>query len=164
MADALRIRQGVRALMVAPDHRVLLCRFEFRDATVWALPGGGVEPGEDDHTALRRELSEEVGLDEPVIGAHVWSREHVIPLISGLWDGQRDRVYVVGVADVFEPRPALTWEELRAEHLHEFRWWHADDIDAITDPAVLFAPRRLAGLLRSFVTDGPPAAPIDTGV
>lgn len=165
---ALRIRQGARALMVTDDHHVLLCRFEFSDdpggvRTVWALPGGGVEPDEDHHTALRRELAEEVGLTDATIGTQVWFREHIITLSGGLWDGQRDQVYLVAVTERFEPRPAMTWEQLNAEHLHELRWWHVDDIGP-GDAHTVFAPRRLGPLVRSLVTDGPPAEPIDTGI
>ena len=55
----LRIREAVRALVIDPDDRVLLVRFEFPNTgTHWATPGGGVEPGETDHQALRRELDE----------------------------------------------------------------------------------------------------------
>jgi 8-oxo-dGTP diphosphatase len=162
--EALRIRQGARALLLTPDRHVLLCRFDFDDATVWALPGGGLEHGEDHVTALRRELDEELGLDDVTIGPQVWFREHLIAFTSGLWDGQREQVYRVDVAERFEPRPRLTWEELHAEHLHELRWWHLDELDAVDDPRVLFAPRQLASLLRRFVTDGFPPEPIDSGV
>jgi len=170
-APRLRIRQAVRALLVTPDHEVLLARFEFSDRTVWALPGGGVEPGEDHITALHRELIEEVGLADAVIGAHVWSREHIIPFEDGQWDGQQDRVYVVEAQSRFDPAPGFTWEQLRAERLHELRWWHLDDVESMDESMhemphdrVLFAPRRLGALLRQLVTDGPPATPIDTGV
>ena len=57
-APALRIRQAVRALLITPDDHVLLVRFEFLTKTVWALPGGGLDPGETHIEALHRELIE----------------------------------------------------------------------------------------------------------
>jgi 8-oxo-dGTP pyrophosphatase MutT (NUDIX family) len=161
---ALRIRQAVRALLITPDHHVLLVRFEFPDATVWSLPGGGLDPGEDHLVALRRELIEEVGLHDPVIGAHVWDREHLIAHLDGLWDGQRDRYYLVGASERFEPRPALSWEQLRAERLHELKWWHVDEIEQATADGAWFSPRALGSHLRTLITHGPPDSPIDTGI
>ncbi len=158
----LRIRRAVRAVLLTPRSDVLLVRFEFPTRTVWALPGGGLEPDEDHVRALHRELDEEVGITDAVIGPHVWNREHIIPHEDGRWDGQRDRYYLVPVAERFEPRPSLTWEQLRAERMHEIRWWSLEEVEART--ATHFAPGRLPGLLRALVTDGPPASPIDTGV
>lgn len=163
-APDLRIRQAVRALLITPDHHVLLVRFEFPDATVWSLPGGGLDPGETHLDALHRELVEEVGLHDPVVGPHVWNREHIIPHLDGRWDGQRDRYYLVEAAERFEPAPALSWDQLRAERLHELRWWHVDEIEHATNDDVWFSPRGLARHLRALLADGPPATPIDTGV
>ncbi len=163
-APGLRIRQAVRALMVTPDQHILLVRFEFPDATVWSLPGGGIDPGESDLAALRRELIEEVGLHDPVVGSHVWNREHIIAHDDGLWDGQRDRYFLVEAGERFDPAPALSWEQLRAERLHELRWWHIDDVETATADGIWFSPRRLGQLLRELVTHGPPSAPVDTGV
>ncbi len=149
--------------MIDPDDRVLLVRFEFPTATVWATPGGGQEPGEDDEATLRRELDEELGLRSAEIGPPVWTRLHIIPFVDGLWDGQRDHVYLVR-APAFEPRPSLTWEQLRAERVHELRWWTPQDLAAGTADGVLFAPRRLPALVAGVIADGPPATPIDSGV
>lgn len=58
-----RIR--VSALLVR-DGRVLLIRHEKHGREYWLLPGGGVRVGESLVAALRRELREEVGLEDDV--------------------------------------------------------------------------------------------------
>jgi 8-oxo-dGTP diphosphatase len=161
MATPLRLRQAVRALLLTPEAEVLLVRFEFPTRTVWALPGGGLEHGEDHLGALHRELAEEVGLTDVVVGPHVWNREHIVAFESGLWDGQQDRFYLVAT-ERFVPVPRLSWEQLRAERLHEIRWWSLEEIETSHD--VWFAPRRLGALVRQLASDGPPATPLDTGV
>ena len=156
----MKLRQGVRALVVDDRDRVALVRFDFPDRTVWATPGGGVEEGEDDAATLARELREELGLalEEP-LGEQVWERTHVFPMTS--WDGQTERVYLLRVA-AFVIRPQLTVEELAAEGVREVRWWTIDELEAAH--GTLFAPRRLPALLRQLLEDGPPAAPLDVGV
>lgn len=157
----LRIRRAVRAILLTPDSSILLARLEFSSGPLWALPGGGLDPGESHVDALHRELHEEVGMVATDLGPHVWTRLFVIPFEDGTWDGQEDRYHLVPVPDRFEPKPAMSWEELRAEKLHELRWWHVDEIATATDAR--FAPSRLADLVHSLATDGAPASPIDTG-
>ncbi|HEX2427771.1 MAG TPA: NUDIX domain-containing protein [Gaiellaceae bacterium] len=43
--SGLRLRDAVRAVVVDPDERVLLVRFEFPNRTGWATPGGRRRPG-----------------------------------------------------------------------------------------------------------------------
>ncbi len=160
MTDGLRIRAAVRALILDPADRVLLVRFEFPTTTVWAMPGGGIEPGETDHEALRRELAEELGLVDVEIGPHIWTRLHIVAFVDGSHDGQRDHIYLVRT-DPFEPAPHLTWEQLNAERVHELRWWHRHQL---APDAALFAPRRLPELITKLLTAGLPAEPLDTGV
>ena len=95
--------------------------------SVWGTPGGGIEPDEDVATALRRELAEELGLDDFSIGPQVWERVHIIPFLDGRWDGQHDRFYLVDV-EPFEPAPRLSVEQLRAENLFQIRWWTQDEL------------------------------------
>lgn len=169
-ATSLRIRQAVRALLITPGHDVLLVRFEFPTRQVWAMPGGGIDPGEDHLTALHRELSEETGLTDAAVGPHIWTREHVIPFIDGSYDGQRDQVHLVRTQR-FDPVPAIGWEQMRAERVHELRWWSFDEvvaqgrrIEAGDTDAIGFAPAAFPEMLRRFATDGPPSSPIDTGI
>jgi 8-oxo-dGTP diphosphatase len=168
-AGGLRLRDAVRALLIDEHDDVLLVRFEFPTARVWALPGGGLEPGEDAETGLRRELREELGLVTVELGPHVWNRLHVIPMTTG-HDGQRDRIHLVRTRR-FEPQPELGWEALRDEYVHEIRWWTLDAIEAHTMARVVlpdgrpevFAPLQLAALVRQVLAEGPPLEPIDTG-
>jgi len=153
----LRIRDAARALVIDADDRVLLVRFEFPTATRWALPGGGLEPGESHVEALVRELSEEVGLTDAQIGPAIWHRLHIIPFINGQFDGQRERIHLIRT-DRFEPVPQLTWEQMNAEFVHELRWWTLEEI-AASD--AVFVPTGLHALLTTLLRDGPPSDPID---
>jgi ADP-ribose pyrophosphatase YjhB (NUDIX family) len=156
-----RLRPAARAIVLDPDDRILLVRFEFPDdRAAWATVGGGVEPGETHEEAIRRELLEEAGFDGYGLGPLVWTRTHVVPFAGGRWDGQTESYYLVR-APAFEPVPRLTWEQLRAEYVTAVRWWTLDELERSEE---LFAPRRLAELLRSLLRDGPPAEPVDTGV
>jgi 8-oxo-dGTP pyrophosphatase MutT (NUDIX family) len=154
-----RLRQAVRAVVLDPDDRVLLVRFEFPDQAVWATPGGGIEKGEMDEHALKRELLEEAGLESFDLGPEIWRRTHLFEL-SIAFDGQQERYYLVRTPP-FEPLPRLSWDELRSEGMTAVRWWTLDELSA---SAEMFAPRRLPALVDGIVRDGPPAEPIDVGV
>jgi 8-oxo-dGTP pyrophosphatase MutT (NUDIX family) len=147
-------RYGVRGLVVDPAWRTLLVRFDF-PPFAWTPPGGGKDRGEADEPALRRELAEELGLDDFELGPVLWEREHEFGA-SHAHCGQRERAYLVRVAP-FEPAPRV---DLSAEHVGELRWWTLDEIEASTE---IFGPRALPGLLRHLVENGPPARPPSIG-
>jgi len=148
----------VRAIVVDPSCSVLLVRFEFEHWIGWATPGGGVDPGETDEEAIRRELAEEVGLEGFELGPLVWTRTHVLELAD--WDGQVEHYYFVR-ARKFDPVPRLTWAQLNAEHVTAVRWWTLAELEAAD---ANFAPRRLPNLVRELLVNGPPEVPTDVGV
>lgn len=155
----------MRGLVVASDDRVLLVRWLFPDRAVWGLPGGGIEPGEDLETALRRELDEELGIGSTAdIGARIWERTHLFSFGGGRWDGQHDVVFLVRT-EPFTPRPGLSPAQLAAEHLTDIRWWEPDELLWFRPAATeFFAPRRLPELLAGLLADGPPPVTVDVGV
>lgn len=155
-----RLRRATRAVVLDDADRVLLVRFDFDDRVVWATPGGGIEEGESDEHAIRRELMEETGLEDFELGPLVWTRTHHVPLGGGRWDGQTERYYLVRTP-AFDPAPRLTWEELRSENMTDVRWWTRRELEATE---ALFAPRRLPLLVGELILHGPPAEPIDVGV
>ena len=155
--NAPNLRQSARAVVLDSADRIVLLRFVLPRIALWATPGGGLDPGETDEAALRRELVEELGLEEFEPGPCIWVRNDALPSPDGLFDAQLERYYLVRT-ESFDPEPRV---DLRAENVHAVRWWALHEIERSTD---LFAPSRLAALLRDLLEHGPPASPIDAGV
>ena len=148
-------RRAVRAVLVDAKDRLLLYRFVSPGGVpFWALPGGGVEPGETHEQAMHRELAEEAGLRGAPLGPCIWTRRHVFT-----WHrivDQRDRFYLVRV-DRHDVAPEV---DLAEEGMEEHRWWTLEELERTSED---LAPRRLPELFASLLADGPPAEPIDAG-
>jgi G:T/U-mismatch repair DNA glycosylase/8-oxo-dGTP pyrophosphatase MutT (NUDIX family) len=158
-STGLPLRPAVRAVVFDPADRILLVRFQWPDKSVWAPPGGGIEPGESAEHAIVRELAEESGLRGFDLGPCIWTREHWFAEMAG-WGGQAEQIYLVRT-EAFEPAPEWTEEQLASEGIAEQRWWTPKELEV---PGTIFAPRRLPELLRDLLRDGPPSEPVDVGV
>jgi 8-oxo-dGTP pyrophosphatase MutT (NUDIX family) len=157
---ALPLRQAVRAVVTDEVGRVPLVRFVgFAEGDLWATPGGGIEPGESRESAIRRELYEEVGLRNPVVGPPIWTRTHFFSFPSG-FSGQQETFFLVAAPEQNGP-PALSAEELLAEGVNGQRWWTLAELNEAKD--VRFAPTRLPELYETLMTNVPPEEPIDVG-
>lgn len=163
------LRRAVRAILLDEDDRVLLCRFVSphpavpeQATVVWAAPGGGIEPGEDRLTALRRELREETGLAIAADPPHVWHQVVVAADGPPGFDGIVNDYFLVR-ANHFLPRGELTDDQLAAENLAGFRWWRLSEIAGYTGPD-LFSPRDLTTPLTALLTAGPPDRPVHLGL
>ena len=66
--------------------------------------------------------------------------------------------------------PEIGWERLRAEYVHEIRWWRIDEILEMTaeesteERPTEFAPRRLGEFMLQLMCRGIPDPPIDVGI
>ena len=154
----LPLREGIRAVVLDADDRVLLVRFQFPDLTFWATPGGGLEPGETPEQTIRRELEEEVGLVDVDLGPIVWERTQVFAFAD--FSGQHERFFMAR-ATTSAIEPSFSKEQLLEEGLTESRWWSVQEIREARGER--FAPQRLASHLESLIEHGAPAELLDTG-
>jgi len=82
--DVIHSQGGVGILAVTPDYEIV-CFTQFRpgpEKILFELPGGGIDTGEDIHTAIKRELSEETGYGAEI---HYIGSYYKDAYISGRW-------------------------------------------------------------------------------
>ncbi|WP_165555527.1 NUDIX domain-containing protein [Kribbella pittospori] len=153
----MSVRRTVKVLLLDEEDRLLLLRGRESAGceAIWYPVGGGIEDGEDAVAAGRREILEETGRREVVIGPEVWHRRHLYS-----WRGKQtdtDERWFVARTQHFTPTPyALTAEE--QTYVTGSRWWRAEDLAATTDPVF---PPDLGMHLASLLHNGFPATPIN---
>jgi ADP-ribose pyrophosphatase YjhB (NUDIX family) len=131
----MRERPTVRVLLIRPDKRLLLIRYEdprvlpkFRH--FWATVGGAMEPGETVEQSALREIEEETGLRDVKLGPVVWYGEPVIPINDE--PIQFREYYIVAHAND-APLSQDKWTELERNTIREMRWWTPREISASKD-------------------------------
>lgn len=144
-------RIGARVLLLDPADRVLLIHAldpTDPDHHWWELPGGGLNPDEDLHTALRRELAEETGLTLTTIGRKLWIRESRFRYKER--DHHRiDHVFLARTHDT-TPQTPLRPSDNEKAGLIERRWWTATELAHCQDKLL---PAELPALLTDLLAD-----------
>jgi TDG/mug DNA glycosylase family protein len=138
-------REAVRALVVDRDDRVLLVRYArpVGDDTWWGTPGGGIDAGETEESALRRELHEEIGLREFDLGPFLFEHDGQFPWSRRLFR-QHNRTFLVRIRE-HDPSPHV---DLSAEGVVGVRWWSLDELNASEER---FAPADLPERVRTIL-------------
>ncbi len=146
----MRERPTARVLLFDPDNRILLMKGRLPSAPdapgAWFTIGGGIEPGETLYEAAAREVVEETGFADVVLGEIAWCGE-----VTLLDRKQRPVLFkdtfILARSEGGEVSREA-WQDLELEFVDDIRWWTLDDLEA-TAEAVW--PHDLAARLRAIV-------------
>ncbi|MCX6431264.1 MAG: NUDIX domain-containing protein [Actinobacteria bacterium] len=154
VADGAVLRPTVRVLLLDARDRVLLFLMNSDDGQVfWCPPGGGVDPGETHEEAAVRELAEETGWADPVIGPVIGHRRHVVAWSGVTYDCREcwflARVGQLAVSDT-------GWTDEERVDMTDHHWWTLDELSSTSERLV---PANLSRVVGDLLADGPPAEP-----
>ena len=149
-----RLRRAGRVIVLDPDDRVLLFRYDDGppNGRHWCTPGGGLNDGEGYAAGARRELAEETGWTDVALGEEVFGRmltmEHEDEIVR-----QQERFFLARV-----PVARRGLGEVAAMHVSDgiaaWHWWTLAEMDSTEED---IWPAGLADLIRGVL--GRPGAP-----
>ena len=143
--DGVRVRLAGRVIVLDPDDRVLLFRYDDGppNGRHWCTPGGGLDDGEDYLAGARRELAEEAGWTDVPLGAEVHRRVLTMAYSDEIVQ-QHERFFLARVEvarrELGEVAAMHTSDGIAAWH-----WWTLAELES-TDEAIW--PSELAALVR----------------
>lgn len=147
-AGLLRLRRAGRVIVLDPEDRVLLFRYDDGppNGRHWCTPGGGLDDGEDYPAGARRELAEETGWTDVPLRGQVYEQT----ITMGYADTvvrQHERFFLARVSTA---RRGLG--QVAAMHLSDgiasWHWWTLAELDATEE---VIWPAGLADLIRGLV-------------
>lgn len=150
-AGPLPLRRAARVVLLDPDNRVLLMRYDDGppNGAHWSTPGGGLEPGETYPEAALRELAEETGWADVTLLGEI-HRHNLTMEAAGQLVDQHERLYLARTAQ--RARKIIGVEAMHAsDGIAAWQWWTLAELDG-TDQT--FWPAELAELIRRELGDG----------
>lgn len=148
----MKPRPSARLLVVDPEDRVLLLRFNHREGPLagqvyWATPGGALEPDESWEAAALRELAEETGIVATDPGSPVYTRDFPLQMPDGNWVEAWERFFLIRVPAAEVDTTRRTPHEV--DVLDRHRWWSLPDLARTTD---IVHPGNLPDILQPHLT------------
>jgi len=153
MNRGMRERLTARVLLFDPQGRILLMKGRLPSDPAapgaWFTLGGGVEAGETVAQAAAREIVEETGFEDAIIGEVAWRGEQT------LHDRKKRPVlfkesYFLARCGGGEPSRA-GWQALEREFVDDMRWWTLEELAACAEP--VFPPGLAEMLQRLLAAD-----------
>jgi 8-oxo-dGTP pyrophosphatase MutT (NUDIX family) len=152
-------RRAARVVCRDPDDRIVMIRSsdpaDPRKEPWWELPGGGIDHGETPEQACERELREEIGITDAVIGPCIWTN-HAQFEFAGWHFDQHEQIFLATASG--EIGAHTRREVFEALAFGEVRWWVPAELLADTAPTV---PPRLREFLPAVLTGPLPDQPVD---
>ena len=151
-------RRAARILVLDPEGAVFLQLHDDVEVGLhWVLPGGGLDPGEDELAGAVRETVEETGWTDIRTGPALWIWEHDYTR-AGVPTRQREVIFL-GHGPRRDPVGDLA-DSFAADGIMTCRWWTPEQLAGCPD---LLWPPQLVPLLADLRRDGPPEQPVDLG-
>lgn len=147
----IKERLTARVLLLDPENRILLMKGRLPSDPaapgVWFTVGGGVEPGESLSEAAAREIREETGFTDAVVGPVLWEGEQIHHDRKGRPVRVMERFMLARCAG--GTPSSHGWQALEQEFVDDIRWWTLADLAACEEPVY---PADLAQRLASLIT------------
>lgn len=151
-------RPAVRAIIINQANALLLVHMKSEGSLFWLTPGGAIEPGETQRSALIREIYEETGITESSI-EHIfepaaWYSELVLPH-KGVPTLFKESFFLVKVRNGSSVTYTHNPDEEEKQLMDDLRWWKLEDLSTSQET---FFPVGLPQLVAELIK----APPIET--
>ena len=153
-------RPAARVVLLDRNRQIFLVKgsdpMRPEKGTWWEIPGGGIERGESSADAAKRELYEECGFKNAVVGPCIWTQ--YVEFDFAMYHFKSDeRIHLA------ETEESAEWDPkglvaLEAAAFEEGRWWALEDLLASEEQTL---PERLREFLPQIINGDLPESPID---
>jgi 8-oxo-dGTP pyrophosphatase MutT (NUDIX family) len=152
MTEPDRFRRAARVLVLDPDNRVLLFLHDYNrpNGRYWGTPGGGLNDGESFDDGARRELIEETGWTDVIIGIEVIHERTRDLQFTDEVVRQHDQFFLARVNKRQREIDPSAEETHPADGIVGWRWWTIGQLDTTKEG---IGVRGLANLIRELTSN-----------